>query len=103
MKKCWDLTHYCVYGIGGYTYSFTILRTRRILGGRMFIIFFHNAAMTVTISNGCPVSTAPEECSPDQKGGPEGVQTDWWVHTRTYRPCVGKLSTHPNCPLECLL
>ena len=42
--------------------------------------FYHNAAMTVATSNGCPTSTVTRECSLDQKKDQGGVRIDWWVH-----------------------
>ena len=47
---------------------------------------YYNAA-TVAIPNGCPTSTAPKNASPTRKGLGV-VRTDWWVYTRTCRPCV---------------
>ena len=56
--------------------------------------------MMVTIPNGCLASTTTRECSPDQKKGLGGMRTYRWVHIDTYKPCVGKLSTHPIPSLE---
>ena len=60
---------------------------------------YHNAAMTVATSNGCPTSTVTGECSLDQKRNKEVCEPTGGSISRMSGPCVGKLSTHPSCPL----
>ena len=81
--------HYCVFmhwRISLFFHDSTNTYTTR---QESVLYVYHNAAVTVVIANGCLASTAPRECSPDQKWGPRGVRTDWSVHTHACGPCVG--------------
>ena len=67
MEKYWNLMHYCVLLHRGLHDSTNAYATRQ--GNDLYV--YHNAVVTVVIPNGCPLSIATRECSPDHKGAQE--------------------------------
>ena len=60
MEKCWDLMHYVCSCIGGYPYSIT----RTTIRQTKYRYVLHNAAVTVTNSNGHPTKVELLEKAP---------------------------------------
>ena len=76
-EKCWDPMHYVCSCIRRYPYSITRVWTRTSIRQAKYRYVLHNAAVTITNSNGCSAKVELLKKARPTRKGASGVRTDW--------------------------